>query len=692
MNQKILSIKLENFGPFLGIHEVQFPEAGMALLKGLVDETKDGSGAGKSYVLNAIAFIFGECPFPSTELQSWYTDEPPSVTIKLQTDQGIITLTRKKGLIISGSMYKEPFKGKAAEAELDCIFGMDSKARAVVTYRQQREPGLFLSLSDAQKKDFLTDLLDLNRFSVIEKDAKDKADKLQVEWDHLNVQRNTLLVSLQNTTINFENAQKAYETVPDVQVTEDLKNNIRLLQEEIQLNQKLALQIKDKYQPELDLINAEHTNSLGIIYNLPEPLEVSTLKNQKTIAQREAQAIKDVYQSQKLQVEKDKAEVNKKISALQIQVSKRTTVQKALDAAIHEETCLNENNCPTCKQKWVGTTAQLKLENCKQIQAVSKKELESISEFEKQLEELKVFLSGIQQPVQDPNYQVFVAECEAIDNKVKLILEAFQAKKNSEATVLNTKKSADTLIINNKINTEIQALLEKQKLVKASLDVAVEEERRQVVLGFERKNSFNMLGMVRSQKEALEMSLKASAVKLEGVLKELNLNKDVEALVGRKGFLGVIFEDVLNEISAVTNDILAKVANVSHLTIEFRTEKENATGSISSRITPVIFNRGREVSFKAGISGGMQVAVELAIDLAFGDVVSRRRGSYPGWLILDETFHGLGGVAKESCLEILNHYSQDKLVLVVDHDVAFQGLFHNIIEVEQKDGLSRIVA
>jgi ABC-type molybdenum transport system ATPase subunit/photorepair protein PhrA len=87
----------------------------------------------------------------------------------------------------------------------------------------------------------------------------------------------------------------------------------------------------------------------------------------------------------------------------------------------------------------------------------------------------------------------------------------------------------------------------------------------------------------------------------------------------------------------------------------------------------------------------MQTAVELAVDLAVGEVVTRRRGLYPSWLILDESFDGLGGAAKESCLEMLQQIAAQKLVLVVDHDATFQGLFSNIIQVEQVDGRSRIV-
>jgi len=63
----------------------------------------------------------------------------------------------------------------------------------------------------------------------------------------------------------------------------------------------------------------------------------------------------------------------------------------------------------------------------------------------------------------------------------------------------------------------------------------------------------------------------------------------------------------------------------------------------------------------------MLSAVYLATDLAIIDVVSRRLGVAPGWLVLDESFEGLGPVEKEAYLEVLNNYARNKLVLIIDH-------------------------
>jgi len=71
---KLKTLKLKNFGPFEGSHTLEFSDSGLDLIKGNVLETGGGSGAGKSYLLKAVSYLFGGCTDPSTEIQSWFTE------------------------------------------------------------------------------------------------------------------------------------------------------------------------------------------------------------------------------------------------------------------------------------------------------------------------------------------------------------------------------------------------------------------------------------------------------------------------------------------------------------------------------------------------------------------------------------------------------------------------------------------
>ena len=194
------------------------------------------------------------------------------------------------------------------------------------------------------------------------------------------------------------------------------------------------------------------------------------------------------------------------------------------------------------------------------------------------------------------------------------------------------------------------------------------------------------------EKQAKAISDELAAVKGHRQILDsgLRAERDFAHLIGREGFLGLIFDEVLQEIGDETNDVLGSVANTRHVTLEFRSENVTQKGEVSKEIKPVLTVHGNETSIKGGLSGGMLTTVELATDLAVGAVISRRSGVCPGWLILDESFDGLDAVSKDSCVEILQKYSKDRLVIVVDHASEMQGAFENVINVTYEDGESRI--
>jgi DNA repair exonuclease SbcCD ATPase subunit len=195
---------------------------------------------------------------------------------------------------------------------------------------------------------------------------------------------------------------------------------------------------------------------------------------------------------------------------------------------------------------------------------------------------------------------------------------------------------------------------------------------------------------VEKQRSRLSSQRAEILAKLGPLKKQLDAERDFLHLIGREGFLGSIFDEVLEEIGAETNDVLASIANTRHCTLEFKSETMTQKGTVRREIVPVVTINGHKASLKFGPSGGMLSAIELAVDLAVGAVISRRTGVCPGWLILDESFDGLGPVEKETCLEILQKYAHDRLVIVVDHASETQGLFTQRITVEYSGGKSRI--
>jgi DNA repair exonuclease SbcCD ATPase subunit len=129
---------------------------------------------------------------------------------------------------------------------------------------------------------------------------------------------------------------------------------------------------------------------------------------------------------------------------------------------------------------------------------------------------------------------------------------------------------------------------------------------------------------------------------------------------------------------------------VAQCSIEFRTDTTTQKGVVKKRIVPVVSVNGNSGGIKDVCSGGMESAIELAVDLAVGEVIARRTGASPQWLVLDEAFDGFDTIVKESCLEILQKYASSKLVVVVSHIPEFKEFFSQHLTVVYENGKSRI--
>ena len=702
---KLKKLTLTNFGPFEGVHEITLPESGLVLVKGLVTETGDGSGAGKSFLLKGISHLFGGCPDPGTELQSWFSEEPPEASAVIELPIGDVNVKRRKGLHISGGNYKETIKGRAAEPELDKLFAMDETCRALVTYRGQRQPGLFLSLNDEKKKTFLGTLLGLEAYEKVAKTAQDKANKLEIEVQnqcnqvsYVESQLNDAQLALTNAELTLSSAstvlapnKEGYVPVVTKADINNIRANIELTRLSINDTQKDIDNTKAKVANELEAVLNHIRAKTKLLYQQHEPIEVSALKVELAKQQVRLEKVREHDLNAKLEVEKQRNEIKEAIRTLEANISNRKGVEADLKQANSRVEVLQSQRCSECKRPWDGEEFQKSLKMWQDKVEHCLSWLKMVEQAEVDLKEKKVQLQSIKDPAPHPVGKQVIEKMRDINVEITRVTEAFEAKRKEEVSQFEKQESNAKKEFNARLAQQLQGLVERNKQLQNALDCDIANDQRLSGILAQIESKKAVVEERRNQVQALETTWKVAVEKRDRLQKAYWLEKDVVALVGRSGFLGGIVEEILIEIAAIANDILSQVANVRHLSIAFETEREAVTtGNTVAKITPVIYSRGRKVSLSSGVSGGMRTSIELATDLAVGQVISRRRGSFPGFMILDEAFDGLGGAAKESCLEMLKTCANDRLILVVDHDAQFQGLFDQTITVNMVDGRSTL--
>jgi len=173
-------------------------------------------------------------------------------------------------------------------------------------------------------------------------------------------------------------------------------------------------------------------------------------------------------------------------------------------------------------------------------------------------------------------------------------------------------------------------------------------------------------------------------LKLKLATEEANLAIEQHSaeLLGRGGFLGCIFDEILQDIEVRTNDMLSYFPNARHFTVTISSNKLVKTkGTTKKEISVTISRNGLDVDLDDNLSGGQQGAIELCSDLAAAEAIRSRSGCAVQWTGLDEVMEGLGPSEKMAVIEMIKSRVKG-LVLMIDHATEIKESFDRTVNIE----------
>lgn len=686
MDTRLKSITLEGFRSFSDRTTISFPEKGLFNLKGVNHDSGGGSsGSGKSSLILGISYALGYCPFPATELRSWDTE---AMNVHLDLDAGgkKVAICRGDRNSLQVDLSRAVTASSRIQEKLNEITGLSPELLAALTYRGQKKPGLFLSKTDSEKKEFLSSLLGLDKIEEAVESSKETIKKLEAELEILRVNLASLKIVSEPVKPVLQEGENLEQLEHTIQSLE--KNIASLKRGHIESIAKLDLEIGSQIET-LNLKLAEARRETFVSQVTPDYIRLSkTLEEAKERVRRALEAESDKQDKQRQTL----ASLNATLNGIKNAESRILRNSKEIEKIRSEIKKLNEQVCPTCDQFWMKAKDQSKLLEAKIL--VLTNEIEFDQEIVDSRADTEAGIEAASKPiVQDP----MIAKLLSLQMNLQAQVAAEQQKMASGNELFIAQKNARVADLQNQINALKENYSAEEGLYLVSLQQMQEgldklQKRRHIASEVARANEaeairweYNFAEWTRKQDE-----LNALRYKIAEKEKKVNEEEDFVGLIGREGFLGSIFDEILNEISNETNKLLAVVPNVSHVTLKFRSESFTQKGTVKRTIVPVVNVNGNEVHWQAGLSGGMATSLEFAVDLAVSTVIGRRTGHSPKWLILDEIFEGLGTTEKEVCLTILKKHAEDKLVIVVDHMSEFQELFPNSITIHYQNGKSRV--
>jgi DNA repair exonuclease SbcCD ATPase subunit len=265
-------------------------------------------------------------------------------------------------------------------------------------------------------------------------------------------------------------------------------------------------------------------------------------------------------------------------------------------------------------------------------------------------------------------------------------------QKETEKLQLLTKMQINLAIIKNSelvMSQEPDLKAEKTTITQklADLKTPLATLSQSVSLAY---SNFKAMQQQNATKTRHENSLAFASQSLIDADKRIEATELAIKMIGRNGFLGSIFDEVLVEVESRINDMLTSIPNVCQFTVAITSTSVTKAGNAKKAIYTAVYKNGKEISVK-GLSGGQMCSLELVADLAVRETIHARSGTNLGWLALDEAMDGMDLDSKQAALEIVKAKVKG-LVLVVEHSTEVKEGFEKNITVEYDGKFSYVTS
>jgi len=702
-------LRMKNFRSYEDT-EISFSPCGLTLIRGFNLDTGGSSFSGKSSIPVAIAMALGFCPFSIKDQQSWGSKGGMLVSLELILDDGTWVITRGVKTSLKPPQGETITGVEAVDAKLKELVGVDPKVLSAQTYRRQKSEGVFLHKTDAEKKDFLCTVTPLAAIEASIAVAEDNIKVVEARMASVKARFSDL-----NSTCLSLHETELVEV--DELALEVLVNDIHARLEDLRIEESsLASGIASdelEYTAVNNRVLTQHADQViaakAAVALLSEEMTAFVPGQESSPGMARLKADYDKATSRLATMTEDDAEVassknaqklglNVSYNGAAVIASQIPRLTRELATKGEERLVLAAMKCPTCEQDWKDSFHRQD-KNDRECDVI----VVALAEAGLAKKEMAALLEEMAAIVFVPNpkivrYQEIVSQ---LAGDIRVEAERLRSALAQQLTTAKLELASIQQLVSGQQaqeSADIKARLGNTRRELDSIRVKVHLESHSLSLQTLSLKSTRLENEARRKAHESRMDERKKAEKarelsrLEFVAAEADKNAELDfiEMVGYRGFLGAVFEEILGEITEEANTILGSVANTAHVTIAFNSEAVSLKGVTRKEIRPVVTIGGFEANLASGASGGMGTSIDLAVDLAVANVVSRRTNSCPGWLILDESFEGLDSVSKETCVEMLAKHAGTRLILVVDHAGETGELFPQKLDIEFKNGKSRL--
>lgn len=204
----------------------------------------------------------------------------------------------------------------------------------------------------------------------------------------------------------------------------------------------------------------------------------------------------------------------------------------------------------------------------------------------------------------------------------------------------------------------------------------------------EHQDKLDKAGDVKTKMLEIINDAKSHQVRLNEIAGELVILKSVENIFDTTGAPAYIMDSIIDSFNDSVTDYINEIwPNASY---SLQTYKQNKDKSVKAKFSESLTINGKQCSI-GSLSGGEIRALSLALDFSIIEVLGSKYSLSLNPVILDEPFNGLDATGREMVIDILTKFSQNRQVWVIDHATESKTFFNNVVRVEKRNGISKIV-
>ena len=354
---------------------------------------------------------------------------------------------------------------------------------------------------------------------------------------------------------------------------------------------------------------------------------------------------------------------------------------------------LRQNVCPTCEQNW--NTDSIKKEESNLLEIIGKlgkmvsegadAEIELINVVKPNIENLQNSMPHV---VPD-GYKELLDKEREIKN---LVSEECKAESAHNALQQSAgKEIQDAFALSHRLMRDRHALDAEQCRGQAAMDQKVLEAAVAKMKAFDetRKRYDQSFGSLMAQEHNYALQIHNISQELSTVYHDIEYQEELKRAV--KSYLSCSFDEALETIGENATKLARSVPNMANATIQLMGVWETKEGKVKEEVNAVVNLDGDENIDIRSLCGGERSAIDLAIDLSVIELIESKTNNGINLFILDEPFTGMDSVCIEMALEVLKNSSNNKKLIIVDHNPEVKEMVESRLLVERTGQVSKII-